>query len=90
MSDIPELIPPSPSTPHMESVPGDPSIPWYQNKENLYIALQHFLAVSSEGGFPTVPLVGKVNGSPIDVKATLELPCYAEFPASEKAKWLEE
>jgi hypothetical protein len=83
-------LPPSPAaTPHMATPPGDPKTPWYQNKENLYIALQHYLSISSQGSTPIVPLVGKIDGTPLDVRATLELPCYAGFPADEKAKWLE-
>ena len=82
---VPESISQTPPTPFMEDLS---HLSWYQNKENLYTALQHYLAIFSEGGHPVVPLVGKVNGSPLDVRATLELPCYDGFPADEKLKWL--
>ena len=90
-----DIIPASPTTPPMNQPPSALASPsgasadWYANKENLYLALQHYLAMFSEGGLPTVPLVGKRDGSPLNVRATLELPCYAEFPATEKEKWLE-
>jgi hypothetical protein len=88
-TEVPALIPPSPVTPFMTTVPGDPvGGSWYGNPENLLISLQRYLSIFSEGGLPVVPHIGKANGSPLDVKATLDLPCYAGFPADEKAKWL--
>lgn len=49
--------------------------------KNLQTVLTHWLAIFSEGRPPVVPMMGTVAG-------TLDLPCYANFPAGEKQRWL--
>lgn len=61
---------------------------FYSNKENLVGVLTHWLAIFSEGQPPIVPVIYDESGS-IDLEKTMELPCYANFPASELAIWRE-
>ena len=61
---------------------------FYSNSENLYSKLYCYLAVFSEDRRPIVALFRNEDGS-IKVKETLNLPCYSNFPESEKQMWLE-
>jgi len=60
---------------------------FYKNSENLRNILGHYLAIFSEGHEPHVPFINNMDGS-LNVKKTLELACYKDFPNIEKQKWL--
>lgn len=50
--------------------------------ENFVASLTHYLAIFSEGQPPIVPLMG----NPVNISATLEAPCFRDFP--ERDRWL--
>ena len=54
---------------------------FYASEENFREALNQYMRLFSEGQIPIIPYLG-------DRAKTLNLPCYGEFPASAKARWL--
>lgn len=61
---------------------------FYADPENLIEVLRHYLSIFSEGRWPMVPACRATDGT-LDVRATLDLPSFSEFPAIEKQHWIE-
>lgn len=61
---------------------------FYANKENLPSLLGHYLAIFHQDQAFQVPVLRRCDDT-INVEDTLGLPCYRDFPADEKKRWLE-
>lgn len=64
-------------------------VSFYADDDNLIAVLEHWLAIFSEGYAPIVPIVytDGLDG-PIERRETFDAPCFRDFPATEKEKWL--
>ena len=63
------------------------AVNFYADDNNLIDVLGHWLAIFAEGGNANVPVV-TMSGGFIDRRSTFDAPCFRDFPATEKAKWL--